>query len=402
MHSHSSNLESELSTWQIYQGPRNKRLATQHLEYLIYALMDGTTRPKLDVISATITIDGIQFNLKNILKAEPDFEHLSFHRLQLSAFGHDNSLNTYPDPLGILHPVEKYAIGYWSGGGYIDFNTLLRFHTLTTESYLDLAHICFATHGLNKINTHEIIKGYRHEHPGAFLRERKRLAASKQLIRHKGFTAISVDSLHSFGDVKTTLPENNFLAKSIIPYANSRSENEYLFPPNTEFAFIKEDEDNWQALALRSINYENSYHYDQAFTPAQLKKIIFHREKLRLNTLAHYLQQHHNEFGVAIKDVIGLIDNIQCEQKTSLQHTLKIIASLQDLLDSMDDSLTSGAKSKLKLPQEFALQILEQLQSLHKPVPKPPLTLFAKRKSHRLENAKTGNPIMEQNKRIKL
>jgi hypothetical protein len=309
-------------SFQIKAGPRNKSLATQHLEYIMHALLADELIKIFYLKSHEIkvTIDDCTFNITKILAATPDFEQLHFSQSQLECYLEYRKQNgewyTISRSESNLHLAEQLAINDWTGNdSYWFMNALLRNYTLDKNHFCTekiaklLLKICIAASALGKPVANAlatITRCYRDEsvglHNAEFLQQRVMYAWHKKIINHTGFTAASAlghrQNFFSQRLVNTVIqqePSLNPIGKNIAMLSRYKNlhgiltENEVLFPPNTEFKFTGKDFD-WHAEPVRSVNYADSDLYQHDFLKNDLEKIANKKIKLTIILLIQYLK----------------------------------------------------------------------------------------------------------------
>tara|TARA_R110000868_G_scaffold178035_3_gene417425 strand:+ start:48 stop:1049 length:1002 start_codon:yes stop_codon:yes gene_type:complete len=284
-----------------YAGPREKKLATRHLEYIAHAML---IEPESVTISQhydpiIIQVQQRQFNLTNLLNAAPDFEHLYFSDDHLQAYvkqlananipEHQKTFGRHNQPH--LSPSEKIALHLWTTNNHYRINALLRSSILDEKfGYTDLLTTCIAASALAK-PLHYIddctpsFRGEDADH--AVMDEREKAQRQGKTVTNKGFTSSSKDINRIFGCVETHFiqPESayNPIGKHIENIAMIPDEEEVLFPPGTEFVYEKNRQGSYTAIPIRSINadmQDNPPHYQHGFTDKALRKIARAAERL--------------------------------------------------------------------------------------------------------------------------
>jgi hypothetical protein len=282
----------EFNHQKLFYGPRRKTLDTYCLESICYALLDKDTEIKSWLNKEKhriVEIDKQRFNLTEILKGVPDFEHISFTEPQLDAylelFEYRSFLFGVPAPKkpAYLHPAERLALYFWSrnfleaatsfGAGheqsYELMQSFLRSFASCNIPLSFLLTICVASHGLSKIppaKNHVGAISYRCEKEGNFLEARKKAAETGELVTDPGFISSNLNNpLSHFGQFVTEIyqePSINPIGKNIqglSAYGSTifQRETEVLFPPKTEFKHsVDQKTGNLIAIPVRSINKE--------------------------------------------------------------------------------------------------------------------------------------------------
>ena len=282
----------EFNQQEIFYGPRRKTLDTYCLESICYALLDKDTEIKSGLNKEKhriVVIDKQRFNLTEILKGAPDFEHVSFTEPQLDAyldlFEYRSFLFGVPAPKKpvYLHPAERLALYFWSrnnleaftsfgagsGQSYELMQSFLRSFASCDIPLRFLLTICVASHGLSKIpplKNNARTLSYRCETEGNFLEARKKAAETGELITQSGFISSNLNTpLLHFGQFVTEIhqePSINPIGKNIQELSAHGStifqrEAEVLFPPKTEFKHtLDQKTGNLIAIPVRSINKE--------------------------------------------------------------------------------------------------------------------------------------------------
>jgi len=306
-------------------GPRIKSLATQHLEYIAYALLDKSTQ-----LSFTqqedffVKIKGLSFNLSAILRARPDFEQLHFSTQQLDAFYHDHG--TYI-PTGsqempqMLHPAEKSALFTWTNSTYQKMQALLNGYFEPTCWQFIFLSICIAAHALSKPLTNEkycsetLLRGENVEQG-----EQRQCAFNEStLFMEQGFMAFAHQgnkALFKKREVKVRIDQEkslNPIGKPIDKYSKYPSEYEVLFPPNTEFLFTNQSpiSQKWIAAPLRSVRSNSKYAH--IFSQSDLEQIVIAKIGLMLNSVQQslILQKQANTHSLLRRFFFDRLDNDQ-------------------------------------------------------------------------------------------
>ena len=116
---------------ELLQGPRQKSLATYHVEYLAYCMLLIPNEVNIYTREHQILVDvmGRRFNLTNIFAAYPDFEQLIFCEYALDKYYVDGyvdqqKLNAKPH----WHNAETLAVIKWTSHDFKKMNAMLRAH----------------------------------------------------------------------------------------------------------------------------------------------------------------------------------------------------------------------------------------------------------------------------------
>ncbi len=356
----------------IKAGPREKHLATWHLEFIAHWFLDNDQAIKTFNQEEMLHVDinGRVFNVTRILEAKPDFEQIHFDEQQL-----DKYLAIIPEEVrklqvpwcNGLHPAERLAINLWTRGNrftieYLSFRSMqdfLRQHgrnTYTKCVNFILLNICIASQGLKKLKTQPFFQGevilYRGEEAhswNAYIKKRTTHADAKKPIKMQGFFASSTDhnTVTTFSQMNRHVVrihcQNSDISK--ISEVSDIREEEVLFPPNQEFKIIKGQITTWRlvdyllgvktqiwdAWPIRSINSENEparNNYIKNFNLTETKLIYQDIIKLKLKNLLNYLIQEKisNTHG-PVRRFFDKVDNV-----AKLQCIQKIISLLDSLL----------------------------------------------------------------------
>ncbi len=279
----------------IFQGPRKKTPATQHLEFIIksYIRCPKEVSVRLEEKACFIKIKEFQFNLSAILAAPVCLEQILFTARQLNECIKFFHLKVSKIHRHLYHPVEIAALKVWveddgcrrmndflrNGGikGPIEENRVMEF----------LLIICLAAHALNRPylkpeKARNLYRGEDLQEGNEVLAERIQAAENRQLIMGKGFTSTSTSKIiaHKFGSEKTYFYEPgglNPIAKDIGFSTDAfNMECEFTVPPNAEVFYRRDSHDShrWQANFFRSVNYEQKYHYPHVFSQDELHQIV--------------------------------------------------------------------------------------------------------------------------------
>ena len=277
--------------WEIESGPRRKSLATEHLEFIIHALLDPKTKVRCTRSwfwwgDWLLSIYGKTFNLSAILASRPDFEQFNFSKAVLDAYLSENRPSPVflPNSKSNRHPAESIALEKWAniGGAYEDMQNILENHldNLCWESIKNnLMHICIASYALSKPLESSLetkCRSFRKEKDSGHLDARREAAVTKTVLSSPRFFAASTDdSLKNFGNVRTVIyqaPSMNPLGKYIATYVHNNSEKEVLFPPNTEFKFSF-DGTGFEAEPIRTANPTFARPYKHGLSPEDITTI---------------------------------------------------------------------------------------------------------------------------------
>lgn len=306
----------------LLKGPRLKSQATKELEELVCLFLNASSSivcqfnhlNELEVKTKNKT-----FNVTQILKHQPDFEHLSFDQQLLQQYvtfiqtaRHTPSLGGAPqipskrdyekvDPdkkyQTISYP-EKLAITlYTSDPFYQSINLFLRTHGKENESYANLNEsdliqfvkeviltACIASHGISALFTDDHSENdaiellYReeksHSIPQSILEERIAHSRAKTTVplRHEGFTSSSQTSKAVMGmhDIRLEIRQSgkNSIGKDVQAIAYKPNEKESLFLPGVQFVYtgVKTEKDNdrvkiFEAVPVRSLNNIDPFSY---------------------------------------------------------------------------------------------------------------------------------------------
>ncbi|MDR3492158.1 MAG: hypothetical protein P4M12_08995 [Gammaproteobacteria bacterium] len=349
----------QAALWKIEAGPRVKSLATEHLEYITYALMNKNSGinffQKND--QTKIEIQGKIFNLTALLKSKPDFEQLIFTKWQLDAYQKESGIYTQvDDEYRHLHSVEIYAIKVWTGNMYSVMNKLLRNFTISPrllEYEGLLLIICIAAQALSKPPLSSSLcrsVSYRREEAGRYFEERRQRCQSNQLVTNRGFTAASTNGSTVFNYRRhlTYFSQPNSLnpiGKYINEISCSRGENELLFPPNTEFIYKEENDYTWSAQPVRSANPIDEGIYHHGFSESELTEIKLHKEKIKLKSLLNYINIKIKEFNPGYK--IGMFDSPGLKYLTSIVSEINNQLSEPSLLPTGINKIISKIKQEI-------------------------------------------------------
>ena len=302
----------------LFYGPRRKTMSTHYLECIIYAMLDKDTEVYMNYDEkgdCQVRFNRNCFNLTSILKKTPDFEHFSFTKQQLDVYLErlEDKRRFFglhaPKQPSYLHPAERLALHYWTLDLFNSDNGRIQLLSYSSiQSFLRsfarkpslialiepskfLTTICIAAHGLSKsppsISSRAIIS-YRGERDNDFLEARITAARAVKPIRNTGFTASSIRYQNCFGNIKTEIfqaPSLNPIGKNIGKLSDYSREQEVLFPPNTEFAYIQESDTQWKAYPIRGINQEKDKN-DTHIVPDEIYQM---KVKFKLKSLYNFL-----------------------------------------------------------------------------------------------------------------
>jgi len=340
----------EHKSWSFLDGPRQKNLATEQLEYIVYAWLADKTKFTFSKSGDLLaTVDSFTFNVTEILEWA-DFEQLAFSdqlldryeeickddNLYLKVFSNMEFSLTHPH----LHLAEKIAINHWTKNSYYKMQDLLRkdYKDLKNPGYL-LATICIACHGLSRPiaepgKEYMAIRGENYKSADKLFLERREKSQQKQLMVNRGFTAVSRNSNNGSYDIKILIPSNK--SRRIDALSEFEEEAEDLFPPNIEFAydFLGYDADsreNWRALPVRSIDREKEYKYTH---PLNDHELFLKKTMIKVNFLSHFLIQKRKENTHGkIRLFFDTIDNAK---------KLKCISEVIEKLEVLKESEAKG------------------------------------------------------------
>lgn len=331
--------EEWLADWEIIEGPRDKSTATQHLEYIAYALLAGMTvtkvksKKKNEII---LEINGHLFNLTKILDAPPDFEQFYFTSEQLDAYlvlANSLQIKCKLKSTSNLHKAEQEALNLWTNDNYFrKYQNVL--HGKKYDPFIFLS-VCIASHALMKqpLSTQDCkIKMNRGESPKQ-MKNRISDIKEKKLYKNSGFIASSCSATNPyllFSRVHIKIIQNdsiNPIGKLISEHSEWKStEQEVVFPPRTEFAYKKKRRlgiiQRWEASPVRSIN--STYYYEHEMSSEELAKID--EEKL-------ILLMHHCKEEITVEE-LGEMDRE------------KIVAMMKNIYFSLSNILSSIKEEK--------------------------------------------------------
>ena len=359
----SQNKDNWLADWEIIEGPRNKSTATQHLEYIAYALLAGMpvtqvksrekSKEKKEII---LEINGHLFNLTKILDAPPDFEQLYFTPEQLDAYlvlanSHWSKCN--PKSTSNLHKAEQKALSLWTNEDYFpQYQNLL--HGKKYNPFIFLS-VCIASHGLMKqpLSTQDCKTKMNRGEAAKQMKNRISDIKAKQLYKNSGFIASSCSAINPhmlFSSVHIEITQEdsiNPIGKLISDYSEWKStEQEVVFPPRTQFAYEKKRRfgiiPNWEARPVRSIN--SPYSYEHEMSSEELAEID--KEKL-------ILLMHHCEKEIDVEK-LGQMDR------------KKIVGMLRTVYGSLSKILKSTQKETV--PTLFNKQEKKEIPSTYKKI----------------------------------
>jgi hypothetical protein len=384
-------IKKAVSQWKIEEGPRIKSLATYHLEYIAYALLDRSIAVNFstDNNQTKAEINGRIFNITSILQSKPDFEQLTFNQLQLDAYCDllqtGDLIEKRQDEYSHLHPAELHAITVWTGGSYHTWNELLRTFRENSCYYFSvnrLLAICVASHGLSKplsSSSYCQSTGYRYEQSCSYLNERKQRSQNKLLVTNRGFTAFSADPrFQREGNIQSYFYQPvslNPIGKDISKLSFSPTQQEIVCPPNTEFMYIKEKENLWITQPVRSANPIDEKEYIHPFSKTALEEIQLAKEKIRLNGLRNYIHKqitartpkfldgvHAHSYELnCLRVIASEINNPLSHQAISIKDINKIIHRIQQEVYK-NKSIFPSSLNKIKNILSEALHVAEDIK----------------------------------------
>lgn len=328
------DIQNYLKTrWEIEAGPRNKLLVTNHLEYVIYALLDKPTNAKFEhdtVGNIHIIINRKKINFTELLKANPDYEQLFLNKLHSRAYLYSVKKKNIESSHGHLSDAENMAIYEWSTSKYTRYNQFLRYFRIGPYIH-DILDICFASCGITKdYSPHRrqtYFISYRGENSGDYLNERKQCALEKKVVMNRGFTASSISHSIStiFGSVRTTFFQPNSInpmGKNITELSKDPTEREILFIPGAEFKYtihtggfiatpvrpaLPVDEEKYTAL--------NQTRYSRSFSSEHIVELFLHKANSMMSLIC--------------QDLHGAVLNCKAENVKKIQNVYSEIKALE-------------------------------------------------------------------------
>lgn len=354
----------------IEAGPRLKNKATQELENLVHLLL---TKPlnswarynALDEME--LFVNGICYNLTQLLKNQPDFEQIILTDEQL-----DGYLKSKNKSEGELHEAEQTAIKIYARDSN-EIQDFLRNFAVNSEHknlknnsrYLGstviktLLTICIASHGLSQHQSYKITPNvsaadYRITHRKekgnsqvAFFKDRLNNAKAKVIQRETGFVSTSQTDYFAPGfklNMFTIFPEHapmlgSSLGKDIEQYAVYKMEKEVLFAPGTQFqytGYVQEGSNHYfAAKPVRSLNGIIPDEYT-------LKNKAFHELKIIEAELDIHLKKNKHHFVRRLFDTVDNNKKINC-----IVEVKKVLVSILEDVEKNGD-INSIELSRLK------------------------------------------------------
>lgn len=369
---------------EIYHGPRNKSLATYHLEYIANAILSepDTVNFLQKRNPILIEINGKIFNLTAILEAKPDFEQLKFSQRVLRGYeylfaDHEHAYKEakrlkelYPNDK--LSQAEIMALVEWTSGPTYLLNQLLRDKLFERfgedeKSKRLILTICIASQALSRIpETAEKLfpdsvgKTFRVEKYNLALSlQRDEAVKTRKLLSSEGFIASAGGDYFSSnfrGRVGVVYERvwGSSLGKDVGKYSLfGWREREVLYPPNTEFLYTDKRMGLGpftvggylaHAIPIRSINAEvlgEQPLYVHLFTLQDLQEIQSEYERLsemdlndRLLGVESVTSHEHAKSQIknTLQFLSGIIGKLEHE-KPKLQH-----GAVRILFDTVDNS----------------------------------------------------------------
>lgn len=384
----SLDLEDDIT---IISGPRNKSLATRHLEYIAYALLYKPQQVKAihHDYKLIVNIQNHSFNLSDILEGRPDFEQLYFTIQQLDFYCKRYSAPlpncccmSFIGPKKIeLHPAEESALAKWTSSHYIKMQNLLWNAPEGSDWIYILLDICIASHGLSKPLTDikhspcELTRG----ESARQAKSRPCEVGKSTFYTEKGFTATAHNSFINFFCLFRPVTVNfrqeksiNPLGKPISQYSVTCIEQEVLFPPNTEviytnkgyqthqgfkgvqwFKWNKEPRQYWEATPVRSINSSPTvYNHNmslQELHQIEKEKIVMLLETIHRDLLDKKANNSHSWLRKVFFDTLDNDEEVECYSR-AIAVIKKLRSSVQYNSQDEDGSIS---------PHDFNIAIVE-------------------------------------------
>lgn len=320
----SKKLLYDTATDDLVQGPRMISDATLELQALVNGLLKGN-EISFRYNSAgelEIKIDDIEYNLTDILKHQPDFEHLNFSPEELDQYVNllraNNCDVDMPKAPPYLHTGEKAAIQIYTSNYYEDIQSFLRnggtlkqlkkiqdednASDMLKELKILLLTVCVASHGLSKPQNlgkdkDDLVVLRRGEQDNTNMNESRAqdMKSNKAITRNVGFTSSSSEDTvgqfkHKNTEITYIQPKSG-IAKSISRFSRHSDEKEGLFTPGTQFKIIGVDSLNKRgktevlAVPVRTITN----------IPEAKSYSIFKAQKKSLNEIQNQLQDIEKE-----------------------------------------------------------------------------------------------------------
>lgn len=277
-------------------GPKRKTLATEHLEYIVHALLSHDQSMVATKIKSSseylVIIDGHTFNLSKIFVAKPQFEFIALNKTQLDAYvALQKKSYTFNDNLN-LHQAEKIALHKYTTEEYHSMNELLR-GKVAIPSRLNICDICVAAHALYH---HQIPS---HSQPMILFRRDSSYKHfnNKLLTANIGFfsTSEKYNPPSITGDYVTKIHPNPKCQPYFLDISTLSlhpNECEVLYPPNTLFQYIPINSKEWMARPIYTVDnlgLETSYQHN--FSISELEDIRRDHMRLKMKTKDMTLDQ---------------------------------------------------------------------------------------------------------------
>lgn len=376
-------------------GPRNKNLATWHLQYIIHACLHpdaATTFSKKsfpdvynhstsasletaeelelensDEMHVMVEVYGQHFDLTSILKAGPDFNqiylapaHLDSYAEYFSSFSSRLSLATVKRQFGNptnLHVAEERALNNWSGSYYKNIQLLLRTFNYPSDLLSDLrwvlATIAIMCNSFKRPQHSCITAGTRNEFFNkSVLAERKKNYANKKPTVNRGFTAVSAGGTYN----PTTLLEKRTIVRvqqslslhpdliSIAMNSKLYTEREILAQPNQQFIYMpdlaskKRLHDCWLAIPVRSIDPLSEYEYQPDLAEEEMEEIRKKSNRLMLVSALHPLLEYKKMHSAKLQTTrLKFFDKNQSNDNKMIDMTMNKIMKTMERINSAHD-----------------------------------------------------------------
>ncbi|MBX3709302.1 MAG: hypothetical protein KIT56_02740 [Gammaproteobacteria bacterium] len=383
----------------LLQGPRLKTQATMELEKIIHALLSNYKSishsfNSLDELE--IVIDGVFFNITQILSHDPDFEHIALTQEQLETYAHFVTKNARNKPIlrlpnnelkipspedykkidtnnecSHLHYGEKLAITLYTSGFYIRIQSFLRslgqserIRNLSETNLKQLVpeillNSCIAAHGLSKtpgtahINENLSYRiSFRKEQASSnthYFQKRLKAIENRNPLYEQGFISTSENNSYNAKGHNVFIAFNeyknlSYFGKNIRVISRHPYETEVLYAPGIQIQYtnyIKIKEQHFFSVRpVRSIEGIKPDHYSPLLK-------AWHELEIIDKALDNHI--HVNKHGLIHKifDTVSNDEKIACVQsvRKAIRSTLDTIKSH----DKLDKKSLETCKESLEI-----------------------------------------------------